>query len=85
MRSCEHLTIAKERQKKCAKAVGRDRSAIVGKPVRLAADLGEKIIEVFENPKDSFASFSKLVKAIIANQVSGAAKFTVPELGKAIR
>jgi DNA repair exonuclease SbcCD ATPase subunit len=74
---------SEEGQNKYAKIMGVI-GAIVGNLFDLLADLGEKIIEVFENPKDSFESFSKLFKENIENRFNGLLNL-IPELGKAIR
>ena len=44
---------------------------LTGNLVDLMADLGEKLISVFENPKQSIESFSKLLKENISNRFEG--------------
>jgi len=57
--------------------------AVTGNFVDLIANLGESIIEAFENPKEAIASFANLIKENIVNRFEGLVKL-VPRLGEAI-
>jgi len=73
---------SEEGQNKFAKLMGVI-GAVVGNLTDLLADLGEKIISVFENPKEAIKSFSKLVKENISNRLEGLTEL-IPKLGAAI-
>ena len=51
--------------------------------VTLLSDLGEKIISVFENPKQAIKDFSNLIKENIVNRFEGLMEL-IPALGKAV-
>jgi hypothetical protein len=57
--------------------------AITGNLMDLLADFGEKVIEVFENPKQAIEDFAKLIKENIVNRFEGLTEL-IPQLGKAI-
>ena len=73
---------SEEGQNKFAKLMGVI-GAVVGNLTDLLADLGEKIISVFENPKEAIKSFSKLVKENISNRLEGLTEL-IPKLGAAV-
>lgn len=58
--------------------------ALTGNLVDLLADLGEKIIEVFENPKQAITDFANLIKENITNRFEGMLEL-IPQLGKAVK
>ena len=58
--------------------------ALTGNLVDLLADLGEKIIEVFENPKKAITDFANLIKENITNRFEGMLEL-IPQLGKAVK
>ena len=58
--------------------------ALTGNFVDLLADLGEKIIEVFENPKQAITDFANLIKENITNRFEGMLEL-IPQLGKAVK
>ena len=76
------FTSSEEGQNKFAKIMGVI-GAITGNFVDLLADLGEKIISVFENPKQALNDFVELVKTNLINRFEGFLEL-IPELGKAI-
>ena len=57
--------------------------ALTGNVADLFADLGEAIINVFENPKQAIKDFANLIKTNIINRIEGILEL-VPALGKAI-
>ncbi len=57
--------------------------SITGNLIDLLADLGEKIIWVFENPKKAIKAFVKLLRDQIINRFKGLLEL-IPKLGKAI-
>ena len=57
--------------------------ALTGNISDLFADLGEKIISIFENPKQAIEDFANLIKTNIINRIEGILEL-VPALGKAI-
>jgi len=73
---------SEEGQNKFAKLMGVI-GAVTGNFVDLIANLGESIIEAFENPKEAIASFANLIKENIVNRFEGLVKL-VPRLGEAI-
>ena len=76
------FTSSEEGQNKFAKIMGVI-GAITGNLVDLLADLGEKIIWVFENPKQALSDFGNLIKKNISNRFEGLTEL-IPQLGKAI-
>lgn len=58
--------------------------AVTGNFVDLLADLGEKIIEVFENPKQALQDFGDLLKQNVINRFEGILEF-VPAIAKSIK
>ena len=76
------FTSSEEGQNKFAKLMGVI-GAITGNVMDLLADFGEKVIEVFENPKQAIEDFSKLIKENISNRFEGLTEL-IPQLGKAI-
>ena len=76
------FTSSEEGQNKFAKILGVIGS-ITGNLVDLLADLGEKIIWVFENPKQALKDFGKLIKENLINRFEGLTEL-IPQLGKAI-
>ena len=77
------FTSSEEGQNKFAKIMGVIGS-VTGNLVDLLADLGEKIIWAFENPKKAINDFVKLIKENIINRFNGLLEL-VPQLGKAIK
>ena len=76
------FTSSEEGQNKFAKimtVIG----ALTGNLVDLLADLGEKIISAFENPKQAISDFANLIKENINNRFEGLLEL-IPQLGKAI-
>ena len=69
-------------QNKFAKILGVIGS-ITGNLLDLLADLGEKLISVFTNPKEAIMSFVKLIRDNIVNRFEGLLEL-IPKLGKAI-
>tara|TARA_R110001592_G_scaffold19255_2_gene79245 strand:- start:214 stop:2292 length:2079 start_codon:yes stop_codon:yes gene_type:complete len=57
--------------------------AVTGNLIDLLADLGDLIIGVFENPKESLNSFATLIKDNIVNRFEGLMEL-IPALGTAI-
>jgi hypothetical protein len=58
--------------------------AIVGNFIDLLADLGDKIIWVFENPKQALKDFGNLIKDNIITRFEGMLNF-IPAIGTAIK
>ena len=73
---------SEEGQNKFAKIMGVI-GAVTGNLVDLLADLGEKIIGVFENPKQAIKDFANLIKTNITNRFDGLMEL-IPALGTAI-
>ena len=69
-------------QNKFAKILGVIGS-ITGNLLDLLADLGEKLISVFTNPKEAIMSFVKLIRDNVVNRFEGLLEL-IPQLGKAI-
>ena len=57
--------------------------AVTGNLVDLLADLGEKLISVFENPKEALIEFGNLVRDNLINRFTGMLEL-IPSIGKAI-
>jgi len=76
------FTRSEEGQNKFAKILGVIGS-VTGNLLDLLADLGENIISVFENPKQSIKDFSNLIKDNIVNRFEGLLNL-IPNLGKAV-
>lgn len=76
------FTRSEEGQNKFAKILGVIGS-VTGNLLDLLADLGEKIIGVFENPKQAIIDFSNLIKKNIVNRFQGLLEL-IPNLGKAV-
>ncbi len=76
------FTSSAEGQNKFAKILGVI-STVSGNVIDLFADLGEKIINAFENPKESLQSFTDLIKTQLFNRVTGLIEL-FPALGEAI-
>ena len=76
------FTSSEEGQNKFAKIMGVIGS-VTGNLVTLMADLGEKIIWVFEEPKQAIKDFANLIKENIVNRFNGLLEL-IPELGKAV-
>ncbi len=76
------FTSSEEGQNKFAKILGVIGS-ITGNLVDLLADLGEKLISVFENPKQALKDFGNLIRENISNRFEGLTEL-IPQLGKAI-
>jgi hypothetical protein len=76
------FTSSEEGQNKFAKILAVVGSA-VDNLVTLLSDLGEKIISVFENPKQAIKDFSNLIKENIVNRFEGLMEL-IPALGKAV-
>jgi hypothetical protein len=76
------FTSSEEGQNKFAKIMGVI-GAITGNLVDLLADLGEKIIWVFENPQQALEDFGNLIKENLLNRFNGLLEL-IPELGKAV-
>lgn len=77
------FTSSEEGQNKFAKLMGVIGS-ITGNLSDLLSDLGEKIIWVFENPKQALSDFGKLIKDNLFNRFNGILEL-IPNLGKAIK
>jgi len=58
--------------------------AVIDNFIDLLADLGEALIDAFENPKEALLSFSELLKNQVVNRVQGLIEL-IPALGKAIK
>jgi len=76
------FTSSEEGQNKFAKIMGVI-GAITGNFVDILANLGEKLISVFENPKEALKDFGNLIKENIVNRFEGLLEL-VPQLGKAV-
>ena len=76
------FTRSEEGQNKFAKILGVIGS-VTGNLLDLLADLGEKIISVFEDPKQAILDFANLIKENIINRFEGLIDL-IPQLGKAI-
>ena len=76
------FTNSEKGQNKFAKLMGVIGS-ITGNLIDLLASLGEKIIYVFENPKQAIKDFAKLIKENITNRFEGILEL-IPNLGKAV-
>ena len=76
------FTGSEEGQNKFAKLMGVI-GAVTGNIVDLMADLGEAIINAFENPVESLKSFGNLIKENLITRFEGLINL-VPSLGKAI-
>lgn len=76
------FTRSEEGQNKFAKILGVIGS-VTGNLLDLLADLGEKIISVFEDPKQAILDFANLIKENIINRFEGLIEL-IPQLGKAI-
>ena len=76
------FTSSEEGQNKFAKIMGVIGS-ITGNLVDILANLGEKIISVFENPKQALKDFGNLLKDNIQNRLEGMLEF-IPAVGKAL-
>lgn len=76
------FTRSEEGQNKFAKIMGII-GAVTGQFLDLLADLGEKIIGVFENPQQSIKAFANLIKQNIVNRFQGLLEL-VPKIGQAI-
>lgn len=74
---------SEEGQNKFAKIMGVI-GAITGNLVDLLADLGEKLIWVFENPMEALRNFGTAIKENVENRIEGMLEF-IPALGKAIK
>jgi hypothetical protein len=73
---------SEEGQNKFAKIMGVI-GALTGNLVDLLADLGEKLIWVFENPKQALNDLGELIKENLVNRFEGLTEL-IPQLGKAI-
>jgi len=76
------FTRSEEGQNKFAKILGVIGS-VTGNLLDLLADLGEKIISVFENPKQAIKDFANLIKDNITTRFEGLINL-IPNLGKAV-
>lgn len=76
------FTSSEEGQNKFAKIMGVIGS-ITGNFVDILANLGEKLISVFENPKQAIIDFGNSIKDNIQNRIEGIVEF-IPAVGKAI-
>ena len=76
------FTSSEEGQNKFAKIMAVIGS-VVDNVITLLSDLGEKIIWVFENPKQAIKDFSNLIKENIVNRFEGLMEL-IPALGKAV-
>jgi hypothetical protein len=76
------FTSSEEGQNKFAKIMGVIGS-ITGNLIDVLADLGNKLISVFENPKQALTDFGNLIKENIQNRLEGMLEF-IPAVGKAI-
>ena len=73
---------SEEGQNKFAKLMGII-GTVTGNFLDLLADLGEKVISVFENPKKAIKDFANLIKENIINRFEGLIEL-IPQLGKAV-
>lgn len=76
------FTSSEEGQNKFAKIMGVI-GVITGNFVDIIANLGEKIISAFENPKQAIQDFANIIKDNIVNRFEGLIEL-VPKLGEAI-
>ena len=76
------FTTSEEGQNKFAKLMGVI-GAVTGNLIDLLADFGEKVISVFENPKQAISDFANLIKENITNRFEGLVEL-IPKLGEAI-
>lgn len=76
------FTSSEEGQNKFAKIMASI-GVIIGNVSDIFANIGERIISAFENPKESIASFSNSIKTNIVNRLVGLTEL-LPQLGKAI-
>lgn len=76
------FTNSEEGQNKFAKIMGIIGS-VTGNFVDLIAGLGEKIIDIFENPKKAIQDFADLIKNNIINRFNGILEL-VPAISKAV-
>lgn len=74
---------SEEGQNKFNKIMGMI-GVVTGNLVDLLADLGEKLISTFENPKQALKDFTNLLKQNIINRFEGLLEL-IPNLGKAIQ
>ena len=74
---------SEEGQNKFNKIMGMI-GVVTGNLVDLLSDLGEKLISVFENPKQAIQDFVKLLRENIINRFEGLLEL-IPNLGKAIQ
>jgi hypothetical protein len=58
--------------------------AVTGNLIDLLADLGEKLIWVFENPREALENFGKMIRENISNRIEGMLDL-IPALGRAIK
>lgn len=79
----EAFTSSEEGQNKFAKILGVIGS-ITGNLSDLLSNLGMKIIDVFENPKQAIKDFAKLIQDNILNRFNGILEF-IPQISKAIK
>ena len=77
------FTSSEEGQNKFAKIMGVI-GALTGNLLDLLADLGEKIISVFENPKQAAIDLGNAIKENLTNRIDGMLEL-FPALGKAIK
>lgn len=76
------FTSSEEGQNKFAKIMAVI-GAITGNLIDILADLGEKLISAFENPKQALIDFANLIKDNLINRFMGILEL-IPQLGKAI-
>ena len=79
----EAFTSSEEGQNKFAKLMGVIGS-ITGNLSDILSNLGMKIINAFENPRQAVQSFGNLIKDNIVNRFNGLLEF-IPQLSKAIK
>lgn len=77
------FTSSEEGQNKFSKILGII-GTITGNLVDLLADLGEKIISIFENPKQAWEDFKKAILDNLKNRFEGLLEL-IPALGKSIK
>jgi hypothetical protein len=77
------FTSSEEGQNKFAKIMGVIGS-VTGNLLDILSDLGEKIISVFENPKQAIKDFANLIKNNIINRFNGILEL-IPQLSKSIQ
>lgn len=76
------FTSSEEGQNKYAKITSVI-NALLGNLVDLLADVGEKIIDAFENPKETLEAFGNFIRDQIVNRIVGLAEL-IPNIGKSI-